>query len=105
MGEIGLSDKQALLQTISDYKVNDFWTLRKDQAALEEALSEVGLDYAGAGSESIVVSDKNNPEVVTAFNYFHYSPEKAKQIFYTQRIMSILFPHNFPHLYKSSGSR
>lgn len=58
-------------------------------------------EYIGSGDESIVLA---SGERVQAYSYKGVSPEVAKLIFYKQRIMSTLFPHNFPHFFASFGS-
>ena len=48
-----------------------------------------------------MVKATDKPGKVIAINYRDLNPEIAKQIFYRQRILSTLFPHNFPHYYAS----
>ncbi|MBI4250749.1 hypothetical protein HY622_04115 [Candidatus Uhrbacteria bacterium] len=61
----------------------------------------------GSGQECIVVRDPSGKRdtIAVAFNYRdkEMTPEKAKGIFYLQRIFSTLFPHNFPHFYFAAG--
>lgn len=59
------------------------------------------LEYVGDGTECAVISSGGEYKKVIAFNYFDLEPRVAKKIFYFQRILSTLFPHNFPHFYAS----
>ncbi len=64
------------------------------------ALKESG-DLLGAGGQRFVITNPENPEKeVLAFVYQgELSPKHAKQIYYSQKIMSSLFPYNFPKTY------
>lgn len=57
------------------------------------------LEYIGHGAECAVVAQPDGPHRVTAFRYNEMSPDRAKKIFYLQRVLSTLFPHNFPRFY------
>lgn len=63
--------------------------------------------YLGSGAECVVVGiDKESPqgeELAAAFTYVDMPPLVMKRVFYAQRIMSTLFPHNFPHFYAAFG--
>jgi len=61
--------------------------------------------YIGDGAEVVVVGyrDEPNSDKLVAFNYKDVEAKKAKIIFYLHRFFSTLFPHNFPHFYKSAG--
>ncbi|MFZ4648505.1 MAG: hypothetical protein ACOYMB_02580 [Patescibacteria group bacterium] len=58
-------------------------------------------DILGAGGQRFVISNPENPDKeVLAFTYQgELTPEHAKQIYYSQKIMSTIFPHNFPKTY------
>lgn len=64
-------------------------------------------EMLGSGEESIVVPDPSGTRdtIAVAFAYRdkEMAPERAKGIFYLQRIFSTLFPHNFPHFYFAAG--
>lgn len=61
-------------------------------------------EVIGSGAECVVIPGENNSrDVVVAYTYFDLNPLKAKQLFYSQRVFSILFPHNFPHFYAAFG--
>lgn len=92
-----------------------------DPGQIEKIVEENDLAYISEGSECIVVSPQKRtwkslwrkPEVdqrlVLAFDYKMnekrlIDPKEAKTLFYTQRLMSTLFPHNFPHFYSAWGA-
>lgn len=67
----------------------------------------VEAKYLGNGSDSIVVTFPDKAGIVVAytfdnnFNSRHagfWTPEKAKRMFYINKILATLFPHNFPNL-------
>lgn len=61
-------------------------------------------EIIGSGAECVVVPGKDHSkDVVLAYTYFDMNPLRAKEIFYSQRIFSTLFPHNFPHFYAAFG--
>ena len=93
-------------------------TLDKVHLSKEEAKSIVeknGFVFVGSGSESLVIHPKlkrawwqvrspsEKPTTVLAIEAFgsHYSETGAICVFYNQKIMSTLFPHNFPRFSKS----
>lgn len=58
------------------------------------------VEYLGAGVESIVIKSSDSKEgVAAAYSYEGLSPYEAKESFYLQRILSTLFPSNFPKFY------
>ena len=63
-------------------------------------------EVIGSGAECIAVPGEKigETETVVAFNYFDMNPLRMKEIFYAQRILSTLFPHNFPHFYVATGA-
>ncbi len=50
----------------------------------------------GSGAECIVTEVKGHPELVAAYAYYGIEPFDAKAYFYRHRILSTLFPRNFP---------
>lgn len=61
------------------------------------------IDY---GNECVVfqTGERKRSRMVVAINYRNpTTPEKAKKIFYLQRVLSTLFPHNFPRFYAATG--
>ena len=83
---------------------------RKKEASFDPAkigeMLEKGLEdkVIGAGAECIVTSIEGKPQEVAAYTYRMLSPAEAKRVFYTQRILSTLFPYNFPHFYAAIGA-
>ena len=85
--------------------------LPKDK--VEEILKKEDLSLIGAGGECVVVVQEvdsktaNVPkaDIVIAIDYKDIETSlDAKKLFYVHRIMSTLFPHNFPHFFTSYGS-
>jgi len=70
----------------------------------QQMAKEMDLDFIGNGQECVVVSYKGEERFVTAFAYRDISPEKAKGVFHAQRILSTIFPHNFPRFKASFHS-
>lgn len=62
----------------------------------QETRRKADVDFVWNGSEVVVVKHQNQERFVAAFNYRDLSENKAKVIFYTQRVLATLFPHNFP---------
>ncbi|OGM29299.1 hypothetical protein A2801_02115 [Candidatus Woesebacteria bacterium RIFCSPHIGHO2_01_FULL_41_10] len=66
--------------------------------------SSSNFDYVNNGTECVVVSEPGRDNTVVAIDYAEYETvQAAKEIFYTQRVLSTLFPDNFPHFYTSYG--
>ncbi|HTE48847.1 MAG TPA: hypothetical protein VK675_03010 [Candidatus Paceibacterota bacterium] len=86
-------------------KLKEGGGLNVSQAEVLELLNSFNEEYIGMGREVITVDLQRSegPEKIVAVNYRDMSPERAKEIFYLQRVFSTLFPHNFPHFYVSSG--
>ena len=64
---------------------------------LKAIVESQDLDFLGAGGEVVVIQNSElSSEFVQAINYENLTPEKAKEIFYLQRIFSTLFPDHFP---------
>ena len=104
MPELGPKDSSFIRKMKDNMKIFSGLLLPngRDIAALVETYNE---EYIGKGKEVVVIALKGStePTKVVAFNYRDVSPERAKEIFYLHRLFSILFPHNFPHFYASSG--
>jgi len=61
-------------------------------------------EVINSGEECVVIPGKDKSrEVVVAYTYFDLNPLRAKELFYSQRIYSTLFPNNFPHFYAAFG--
>lgn len=63
------------------------------------ALKRNELEFIGYGAECAVITQHGHDHRVTAFKYSEVEPMQMKKIFYVQRILSTLFPHNFPRFY------
>lgn len=87
-------------------------------AQIASIVEEANMGFIAAGAECAVIEPLNHsPEqndqssqknlrgdIVVAIDYKRITdPKEAKEIFYTQRIMSTLFPHNFPRFFASYG--
>ena len=88
---------------------NDLLKAVKDNISVDEdrnvcipilTLKKAG-HILGGGGQHLVMSNPDNPDKeVLAFVYNEsLTEEHAKQIYYSQKIMNTLFPHNFPKIY------
>jgi len=83
---------------------------------IESIVRNEDMDVIGRGAECVVVEPKNylqnksplfgmratRRDIVIAIDYKKIEViDEAKKIFYVQRILSTLFPHNFPKFYTS----
>jgi hypothetical protein len=57
------------------------------------------LEYVGKGASCIVVAIPGDTKRVVAFNHYPSTPQEMKLVFYTQRLLVTLFPHNLPRFY------
>lgn len=80
---------------------------KTDLKTLTELYPET--EYLGRGAEALVIGHPENPEKVVAFDimdrggYFTPGPIRALEIYHLHRILSTLFPHNFPKFYAVRG--
>lgn len=66
---------------------------------------ELRQQVLGSGQEYVVVRyPGNETRKVLAFAYKNLSPAEAKKIYYSQRIMAMMFPDNFPQFNAAFGS-
>jgi hypothetical protein len=65
-----------------------------------------GSQYLGGGKEVIALTQDGpfDTALVLAINHWVMKPNEAKTLYYSQRILQTLFPHNFPHIYAAFGS-
>ncbi|MEK7093228.1 MAG: hypothetical protein AAB927_01980 [Patescibacteria group bacterium] len=70
---------------------------------LKDLASKLNLKWRGSGIHCAVVSHPSNEKKVFAIDYGFTDIEAAKKIFLTQKILSTLFPHNFPRFHASAG--
>jgi hypothetical protein len=91
----------------------DWRTIELSPADMADIAANYAGEYVDHGGECVVVSPADyttsdhspRSEVVVALDYSRIrDPLEAKLIFYTHRVMSTLFPHNFPHFRTSVGS-
>lgn len=71
------------------------------QEDVSRLAKEYGVELIGDGVECAVVSVNGESRHVVALRYKEMSPEYAKETYYLQRILSTLFPYNFPHFHAS----
>lgn len=91
------------------HKERDFFT----NAQMEEIVKKEDLQFIARGGECVVIAprDHSKPDlplrddivIATDFEDIENNLE-SKKIFYAHRIMSTLFPHNFPRFFTSYGS-
>ncbi|MDP3726378.1 MAG: hypothetical protein Q8R36_04240 [bacterium] len=63
--------------------------------------SGVDKKILGGGSECVVIPLEGSENKVAAITLKDLSSYEAKKMFYNQRILSTLFPYNFPKIYAS----
>jgi hypothetical protein len=103
----GLDSSPELVETIKqDHKVSRRVNLSNEGS--ERKLSDIiqrfpETEYIGKGGECVVVGKPSDLEKVIAFNFDRVDPIRAGQIYHYQRILSTLFPHNFPRFFASTS--
>jgi hypothetical protein len=94
---------------------------KRDQMSRGERLPETSYEFLAYGTECMVIGNPNSPKKVIAYSVDYLSGKsekerekgerqevwRAKKIFYIHRILSTLFPHNFPkiHLVKAPKTK
>ncbi|HJY98413.1 MAG TPA: hypothetical protein VJ227_01725 [Patescibacteria group bacterium] len=63
---------------------------------MEHLATRAGKEYIGDGYECVVIGREGQERSVVAFKFPETWPEKAQPVFYLHKILSTLFPHNFP---------
>lgn len=66
-------------------------------------VKEFEQEKIASGGECMVLEHPISKEKLIAMNFANIGPEKAKDIYYSQKILKTLFPHNFPSIYASFG--
>ena len=89
-------NKKDLIQKISLEKREN---ILPNVDKFKEIAEDFDIKVLGAGTECLVVDDPDSNEKAIAINYKDLSPEDAKDIYYSSKIWSTLFPHNFPKIY------
>jgi hypothetical protein len=89
-----------------------------NDSEIESIVRSEDMNVIGRGAECVVIEPKNHlqrksllfgrhplrKDLVVAIDYKKIEDlDEAKKIFYVQRILSTLFPHNFPKFYTSYG--
>lgn len=97
MPEVGIKDSPFIQALRTETANKNLYEVSKGK--ILEIAQGNNEEFIGNGHESIVIQYKGKPTKVIALDYYGMSPERAKSDFYFQRIMSTLFPHNFPHFY------
>ncbi len=74
-----------------------------NQLELDELAQNFDMEVVGRGAECVVLApmeeQPKSPRVKAILTYEHFTPPLAKALFYSHRILSTLFPHNFPRFY------
>lgn len=105
MPELGPKNLPSILSLKQDLETNRSPRGFIEWGKLRKLVEDYNEEYVGHGAEAVVVRDRGNPDSskLLAFYYKDATAERAKMIFYLQRVLSTLFPHNFPHFYASFG--
>ena len=75
------------------YRENPLWPRK---SLVVKMVSRLNLTYLGHGQECVVTESENHPNFVVAIHCGGLSATEAKLAYHSQRIMTVLFPHNFP---------
>ena len=75
------------------------------RSSLLEILKPFGVELLGKGTEVFVLAQKSpdGEDLAVALDYHETRPTQAKVVFYTHRLLSTLFPHNFPRFLAARG--
>ena len=101
MPEINPFKEANFLKTIS--KEKDKKEILPNSNNYDKIAEDFGIKKLGLGNECFVVDDPESKEKVIAINHRNLSPEDAKDVYYSAKIWSTLFPHNFPKIYSASA--
>jgi len=107
LGPRDLSSVKKLQQEVNSFTGTDDFAGGNHNTLLSSELNNLtkkhGQKYIDHGAEVVVVRNKDRPDTLLALNFKNVESKEAKQTFYLHRLFSILFPHNFPHFYASTG--
>jgi|SRR3989344_4317562 len=70
---------------------------------LQGLAKKLNLKWRGSGIECAVVSHPSNEKKVFAIQYHFFDIERAKKDYLQQKVLSTLFPHNFPRFHAAAG--
>ena len=75
------------------------------RSSLLEILKPFKVELLGKGAEVFVLAQKSpdGEDLAVALDYHETRPTQAKVIFYAHRLLSTLFPHNFPRFLAARG--
>lgn len=76
------------------YRESPLWP---STSQVKRLVKDTGLTYVGHGQECVVTESENHPNFVVAIHCLGLTASEAKLTYHSQRIMTLLFPHNFPH--------
>ena len=99
MPELGIP-RTEFTDAIKDYETN-FYERDYDQEHLQKIMDTFDAKFVGDGGEVFVYDynlqkQSSKKEKIIAFRYEGMEAEEMKRIFYTQRLLSNLFPDKFP---------
>ncbi len=114
-----LTEAQEITQIKTEMETrSEFKVLPREEVS--QVVEKYDKEFVGKGAECVVFSERDESRkskylglgkkpfkdnVVVAVDYsMVLDPNRAKEIFYTHRIMSTLFPFNFPRFATSFGS-
>ncbi len=101
MPEINPFKNTNFIKEISKEKEKE--NLFRNPEGFEKIAENFGIRKLGSGNECFVVDDPESKEKVIAISFNNLSPEEAKDVYYSAKIWSTLFPHNFPKIYSASA--
>jgi hypothetical protein len=101
MPEINPFKDTKFIKEISKEKEKE--NLFRNPEGFEKISEKFGIKKLGSGNECFVVDDPESKEKVIAISFNNLSPEEAKDVYYSSKIWSTLFPHNFPKIYSVSA--
>lgn len=101
MPEINPFKDANFIKEISKEKEKE--NLFRNPLGFEKISEKFGIRKLGSGNECFVVDDPESKEKVIAISFNNLSPEEAKDIYYSAKVWSTLFPHNFPKIHSASA--
>ncbi len=84
--------------------------VRQEQSActdpyfVEKMAQNLGVELVAVGHEAFLTGLTPEGAKLVAYTHETLSPQEAKSIFWTQKLLATLFPHNFPTYYAAFGS-
>lgn len=67
------------------------------------AMLKDDINLIGEGGGTIAVALETDEQKVAAISFKEVTPRTAKQVYYTHKILSTLFPETFPRIYAATG--